>query len=92
MGDRGGSIGPDLSTAGACIPPAELVESLLWPARKVKEGYETVRVATADGRVVQGYRQAESADAVTIRDPASSDPIRIAEGHRRRAAGRDADA
>jgi sugar phosphate isomerase/epimerase len=38
VGDQGGSVGPDLSTAGACIKPEEIVESLLWPGRRVKEG------------------------------------------------------
>ncbi len=56
VGDQGGSVGPDLSTAGVCIKPEEIVESLLWPGRKVKEGYEAVTVATADGRTVQGYK------------------------------------
>jgi hypothetical protein len=37
-----------------------------------------VSIATADGRVVQGFRQGESSDALTLRDPATGDPIRIA--------------
>ena len=61
VGGQGGTVGPDLTTAGACIKPEEIVESVLWPGRKVKEGYEAVAVATADGRVVQGYKQAETA-------------------------------
>src|SRR5579875_3888247 len=76
--DQGGSVGPDLSTAGVCIKPEEIVESVLWPGRKVKQGYEAVSIASADGRVVQGYRQGESSDALLLRDPASGDPIRIA--------------
>ncbi len=78
VGGQGGSVGPDLSTAGLCVKPEEVVESLLWPGRKVKEGYEAVSVATADGRVVQGYKQSESPDAMTLRDPATGDPVRIA--------------
>jgi putative heme-binding domain-containing protein len=78
VGGQGGSVGPDLTTAGACIKPEEIVESLLWPAQKVKEGYEAVSVATADGRVVQGYKHGESPDALTLRDPATGDPVRIA--------------
>jgi putative heme-binding domain-containing protein len=78
VGDQGGSVGPDLSTAGACIKPDEIVESLLWPKQKVKEGYEAVAVATADGRVVQGYKQSESRDELTLRDPATEKVVRIA--------------
>ncbi len=40
---QGGSVGPDLTTAGFCIKPEELVESVLWPRRKVKEGYAADR-------------------------------------------------
>src|SRR5262249_34613735 len=78
VGDQGGSVGPDLSTAGVCIKPEDVVESLLWPARKIKEGYEAVSVATTDGRVVQGYKKGDTPDALTLRDPATGDPVRIA--------------
>ncbi len=78
VGDQGGTVGPDLSTAGLCIKADELVESLLWPARKIREGYEALTVATEDGRVIQGYRQSETPEAFTLRDPATGSPIRIA--------------
>ncbi len=78
VAEQGGTIGPDLSTVGLCVKPEEVVESLLWPARKVKEGYEVVTVATEDGRILQGYRQAETPDTLTLRDPATGSPIRIA--------------
>ena len=77
VGDQGGSIGPELSTAGLCVPPGELVEAILWPARKIKEGYETVRIATADGRVVQGYPQHETKDELALRDPATGATVRV---------------
>ncbi|MHB1556073.1 MAG: TIM barrel protein, partial [Isosphaeraceae bacterium] len=78
VGNQGGTIGPDLSTVGVCVKPEEIVESLLWPARKVKEGYQVVTVATEDGRIVQGYRQSETPDTLTLRDPATGSPVRIA--------------
>jgi putative heme-binding domain-containing protein len=77
VGGQGGSVGPDLSTAGFCIKPDEIVASLLWPGRRVKEGYEAVTVATVDGRVIQGFKQAATPDEVIVRDPATGDPIRI---------------
>ena len=43
---KGGEVGPDLSAAGLCIKPEEVVESVLWPRLKVKEGYDAVAVAT----------------------------------------------
>jgi putative heme-binding domain-containing protein len=75
---QGGSVGPDLTTAGFCIKPEEIVESVLWPSRQVKDGYAAIAVATADGRVRQGYPQADSKTELVLRDPATADPIRIA--------------
>ena len=74
---QGGVIGPDLSAAGACLKPEEVVESILWPRLKVKDGYDAVAVATTDGTVRQGYKQRESADEVILRDPATGDLSRI---------------
>ena len=69
---KGGEVGPDLSGAGACLKPEEVVESILWPRLKVKEGYDAVNVATLDGQVrrcVQGLR-----DARGIRPPRPRHP------------------
>ncbi len=74
---QGGEIGPDLTAAGLCIKPEEVVESVLWPRLKVKEGYETVAVATVDGKHHQGYRRAETAAEVVLADPATGATARI---------------
>ena len=55
VGTEGGIVGPELSTAGACLSPEEIAESVLWPRRKIKEGYEAIALATDDGKVIQGY-------------------------------------
>ena len=60
VGDGIAAVGPELTTAGVCLSPEEIVESVLWPRRKVKEGYEAIAVATDDGKVVQGYKQTET--------------------------------
>jgi len=78
VGKVGGEVGPDLTTLGACTPAEQVAESILWPARQVKEGYAAVAVATADGRVIQGYRQSEAAGAITLREAASGTPITLA--------------
>ena len=77
IGDQGGSVGPDLTTAGVCLKPEEIVESVLWPQRQVKPGYAAISVATADGKVHQGYDQAETGSERVLRDPATGEPIRI---------------
>ncbi len=77
---QGGEVGPDLSTAGLCIKPEEVVESILWPKLKVTPGYEAVAVATADGRVRQGYRQSETDAEVVFRDTATNEVARLPRG------------
>ncbi len=78
VGNQGGSVGPELTTAGICIKPDEMVESVLWPRRQVKEGYAALTVATNDGKVRQGYEQARSDQELTLRDPATSQLIKLA--------------
>jgi putative heme-binding domain-containing protein len=70
---RGGEVGPDLSIAGFCVKPEELVESVLWPKLKVKEGYEAVTVATVDGKVRQAYKLTETDKELVLRDPVSNE-------------------
>jgi putative heme-binding domain-containing protein len=71
VGDQGATIGPDLSTVGLCTKPDEVVESVLWPRRQIKENYVAFTVATADGTTRQGYKVAETDQAIAFRDPAS---------------------
>src|SRR5262249_23941282 len=68
LGDQGGAVGPELTNVGRCLTPEQIAESVLWPARQVKEGYSATLVATRDGRVIQGYKPEESADALVLHD------------------------
>ena len=74
---QGGKIGPDLAAAGLCIPPDELVASILYPQHRVKEGYEAVKFALADGAEVQGYERGGSAAEVAVVDPATGVEARV---------------
>jgi hypothetical protein len=42
IGGVGGKVGPDMTSIGASAPPDYLFESLLYPNRKVKEGYHSL--------------------------------------------------
>jgi len=55
VGNEGGELGPELTKAGVCLTPEQIVESVLWPKRRVKEGYQARLVATRAGDVIQGY-------------------------------------
>jgi len=68
VGGEGGNIGPDLSGIGARYPREELIQSILYPSAKIFSGYETVVVATADGRVLTGLIKSDNADGLEIQD------------------------
>lgn len=78
VGRQGGEVGPELTTAGLCIKPEQLVESILWPKRQVKEGFAAVVVARNDGKIIQGYRISETPAELTLREAATSERITIA--------------
>jgi putative heme-binding domain-containing protein len=77
IGSEGGSVGPELTSAGLCLAPEEIAESILWPRRKVKEGYEAVALSIDDGRLIQGYVQHESSAEIVVRETASGVVLRI---------------
>jgi putative heme-binding domain-containing protein len=78
VADQGGTIGPDLSSVGACLKPEEIVESILWPRMKVKDGFAAVSVATADGKIRLGYEQSRTTADVVLRDVATAETLHIA--------------
>jgi putative heme-binding domain-containing protein len=71
VGDgRGDSLGPDLAKLGKEATDAYLIESVLNPSKVIKKGFESVTIATADGKNVTGLLAEERADRVILRDPA----------------------
>lgn len=63
----GGLVGPDLSSIGAQAPADYLVEALLNPAAKVKEGYNAKLIRTVDDEIVTGIPIGETDTTVTLR-------------------------
>jgi putative heme-binding domain-containing protein len=72
----GGKVGPDLATVGASAPLDYLLESVLLPAKIIKDGYTCVTLVTRQGRVVRGILLRESPQEVVLRDP-SHDELAI---------------
>ncbi|MBI5772059.1 MAG: c-type cytochrome [Verrucomicrobia bacterium] len=68
IGGAGGKVGPDLTSIGASAPTDYLVESLLYPNAKVKEGFHSVVLSTKDGRDLSGMIVSETASLITLRD------------------------
>ncbi len=65
---EGGNIGPELSGIAARYPREELIASILYPSARIFSGYETVVVATADGKVLTGLIKSDNADGLEIQD------------------------
>ena len=60
--------GPHLVDIGKRYKPAELVESIVQPSRRIAQGFDTWAFAMADGKVHTGFVVLESAETVTLRD------------------------
>jgi putative heme-binding domain-containing protein len=69
----GGKLGPDLSALSRALPIDMIVAEVVWPALNVKEGYEAATATMRDGTVVSGFKHAETAATIGIRDPATGD-------------------
>jgi len=64
----GGRVGPNLTAIGASSPLDYIIDSLIYPAKNVKEGYNTVVVQTAEGQVITGIQVARSDEELVLRD------------------------
>jgi putative heme-binding domain-containing protein len=60
IGQSGGAIGPNLVSLGGSSPPEYILQSLIDPNAKLKEGFQTLAVLTDDGRVVTGLQRART--------------------------------
>ena len=67
IGGAGGKLGPDLSSLGASAPLDYIVESVLNPAAKVKEGYHGFAFTMKDGSVLTGIPARETTTDIIIR-------------------------
>jgi putative heme-binding domain-containing protein len=67
IGGAGGRVGPDMTSIGASAPADYLVESVLLPNAKIKEGYGTVVVSTRDGSDYSGTLARETAQEIVLR-------------------------
>jgi putative heme-binding domain-containing protein len=66
IGGIGGKVGPDLTSIGASAQPDYLLEALVEPGARIKEGYLSVQIVTTDRRIVVGTLAHETAAALTL--------------------------
>jgi putative heme-binding domain-containing protein len=76
----GGRVGPNLTTIGAASPLDYIIDSLVDPAKNVKEGFSTLVVQTAAGQVLTGIQVSRSDEELVLRDATGKEvPIRVAD-------------
>ncbi len=66
MGADGGIQGPALTTIGARLSPAKLVESLVNPSAEIAENYGLSTISLNDGTVITGRVAGESPDTISV--------------------------
>ena len=65
----GYQLGPHLTDARDGATQAYLVESMLKPSAKIREGYQQVTAITADGEVLSGFLVSQTDDEVVLSLP-----------------------
>jgi putative heme-binding domain-containing protein len=68
-------LGPDLTKLGPDATDEHLVESVLFPSKVIRKGFEAVTVATTDGKTATGLLAEDAVDKLVLRDGA--DPGRL---------------
>ncbi|WP_397569319.1 PVC-type heme-binding CxxCH protein [Schlesneria sp. T3-172] len=68
VGGAGGKVGPDLVSVGSSAQIDYLVDSILDPNKNVKEGYQSLVVATDEGKVFTGIKVRETDTDLLLRD------------------------
>jgi putative heme-binding domain-containing protein len=68
IGAVGGIVGPDMVSLGASAPVDYIIESLLEPSKKIKEGYATTMLTTKTGGIHSGFLVRADDREVILRD------------------------
>ncbi len=67
IGTAGGLVGPNLISIGGSSQLDYIIESLLDPSAKLKEGYTTLSLLTDDGQLVNGIVIGKTDEAIRLR-------------------------
>ena len=70
IGAVGGIVGPDLVSIGSSAPVDYIIESLLEPSKKIKEGYATTMLSTKSGGIHSGFLVRQDDREILLRDAA----------------------
>jgi putative heme-binding domain-containing protein len=64
----GGEGGPDLSRVAGNYGRAELIESVLFPSKRVADGFRSTTLGLADGRVISGLVTSDGDERLVLID------------------------
>ncbi|WP_437222767.1 hypothetical protein SH661x_002936 [Planctomicrobium sp. SH661] len=70
-------LGPDLTQYDAKLSDEEIVKAVLTPSSSIRRGWETVVVATDDGRTFTGLVDEETDESISLRDLQTSHVTKI---------------
>ncbi len=73
IGGAGGKVGPELTSLGASAPLDYIIESVIDPPAKVKEGFHAVSLTLKDGSAAVGIQSRETAQEVFLRNAAGQE-------------------
>ena len=68
IAEAGGVLGPDLGAVGGGSTVDYLIESILFPNKVIKDGFETVEVTTRGDEYFLGVRVRENANELVLKD------------------------
>ena len=85
IGGVGGKVGPDMTSLGAAAPADYLLESLLLPNAKIKEGFHGITVETKDDLEYNGILVRETGQEVVLRN-AQNQEVSVAKSNIRKRA------
>jgi putative heme-binding domain-containing protein len=68
VGERGTSVGPDLSTIGKQRTREDILQSILEPSRRIEPNYSSYNARTTDGRSFVGLVVKQTDSEVVLRD------------------------
>jgi len=68
VGERGGDVGPELTTVAGTREPKFIIEAVLEPSKVIASGYEAVLIITKAEQYVTGIVKREDATTVEVAD------------------------
>lgn len=68
LGDKGNSIGPDLTGIGKKFDKTELLDAIVNPSAGIVFGYESWLVNTSEGETLFGFLLSENKRSIVIKD------------------------